>query len=318
MILATIILCICMYLYFKIADKYNIIDKPNERSSHNEIIIRGAGIIFPIACLLYFFQSNFYYPYFIAGVVLISLISFFDDIKTTKNSIRFIVQFVCVLLLFYQTNFLNNCHYSILIVALIFAIGILNAWNFMDGINGITGLYSIATIATLLFINLYTTPFIETELLLVTIIALLIFNFCNTRKKALCFAGDVGSISIAFIIIFALASLILKTNHLEYILLLAVYGVDSALTIAFRLINKENIFKAHRSHLYQWLVHKQKMSHLKVSFIYFLIQLAVNLILMQFILQSENSIYQSIIILILLGLIYIALKQKLKNQHQEC
>ena len=108
MILATIILCICMYLYFKIADKYNIIDKPNERSSHNEIIIRGAGIIFPIACLLYFFQSNFYYPYFIAGVVLISLISFFDDIKTIKNSIRIIAQFVSVLLLFYQTNFLNE------------------------------------------------------------------------------------------------------------------------------------------------------------------------------------------------------------------
>ena len=100
----------------------------------------------------------------------------------------------------------------------------------------------------------------------------MVFNYFNFRTKARCFAGDVGSISIAVIILFLLLKLILQEQNLIYILFLSVYGVDSVLTIIHRLFLKENIFKAHRHHLFQVLVHNLKIPHLLMSSIYMLIQ----------------------------------------------
>lgn len=304
----TIILLVCILAYFKIANFFNIIDKPNERSSHTSKTIRGAGIIFPIAALLYYFYSGFENHFFTAGLILISFISFLDDIKSVSSIMRFFFQTISVLFLFIQINLYNSTDWPIIIAIYILSIGTINAMNFMDGINGLTGLYSLVTFCTLLYINNTNINFIDNSFILFIISALLVFNFFNVRTKAKCFAGDVGSISIAFIILFALISLIMQTKRMEYFLLMVVYGIDFALTIVHRLIKKENIFHAHRSHLYQYMVHKLNMGHLKVCFIYCLVQVLVNLILIRIIINSRDHIYLSIAVVLFLSIIYIYLK----------
>lgn len=261
--------------YFKIADHFNIIDKPNARSSHQNITLRGGGVIFSFAGMIYFILSGFQYPYFIIGLLAIATISFIDDILTLNNKIRLSIHLISVLLMFYQWSLFQLDWYWIP-VALIFVIGTINAYNFMDGINGITGSYSLLAIASLYYINKEVVQFTSSDLLIVVGLSLLVFNFFNFRKRAKCFAGDVGSVSIAFIIVFLIGQLIIKTGNFNYILLLLVYGLDAVITIFFRLIRKENIFEAHRSHFYQYLANERKWSHLVVSGLYFGVQLFIN------------------------------------------
>ncbi|RNL56913.1 MraY family glycosyltransferase [Pedobacter jejuensis] len=272
-------------LYFKIADHFNIIDKPNARSSHTAVTIRGGGIIFSLAAISFFFVFGFQYPWFILGLVLITAISFLDDVFTLNNKVRLSIHLISVLLMFYQWG-LFELDWFWIPVALIFVIGTINAYNFMDGINGITGSYSLLAICTLLYINEYVVGFTSSEFLIVIALSLLVFNFFNFRHKAKCFAGDVGSVSIAFLIVFFIGQLILKTQNFNYILLLLVYGLDAVVTIAFRLVRKENIFEAHRSHFYQFLANERKWSHLVVSGLYFIVQLLVNVLIVAFIQDS--------------------------------
>jgi UDP-GlcNAc:undecaprenyl-phosphate GlcNAc-1-phosphate transferase len=265
-------------IYFKIADKYNIIDHPNHRSSHTKVTIRGGGIIFTIGFLLGTFYWGWEYSYFIAGLLLISFISFIDDIKPTGKKIRLLFHLTAVILLFYQLGMYKLSFYWLLL-GFIFVIGTINAINFMDGINGITGGYALITMLTLWYINKYIILFTNENYLIGVIIALLVFNFFNFRTKARCFAGDVGSVSIAFIIVFFLLQLIVKTNNPGYLLFLLIYDVDTITTIFFRLLRKENIFEAHRSHFYQFLANEKKMPHLLVALLYVVIQALINIII---------------------------------------
>ena len=67
--------------YFKVANHFNIIDKPNQRSSHTRITLRGGGVVFYIGALLYFVLQGFQYPWFFGGLTMLSLISFADDVR---------------------------------------------------------------------------------------------------------------------------------------------------------------------------------------------------------------------------------------------
>ncbi|WP_343530392.1 glycosyltransferase family 4 protein [Pedobacter sp.] len=297
-------------VYFKIADRFNIIDKPNHRSSHTSITIRGGGIIFPIAILVYALINGFQSAYFIIGLLAISTVSFLDDILTLNNKVRLSVHLCSVLLLFLQWDLFSLSWYWVLI-ALIFVIATINAYNFMDGINGITGGYSLLTIATLYYIDQNVISFTSAELLLIVGLALLVFNFFNFRKKAKCFAGDVGSVSIAFIIVFLIGQLILKTQNISYILLLLVYGTDTAFTVLFRKIRKENIFEAHRSHFYQFLSNHMKYSHLLVSLLYVVAQLLINVLLI--LLTGETMIY-TLLLFFAFIVIYLSLRLKLEGK----
>ncbi|QKJ29413.1 glycosyltransferase family 4 protein [Mucilaginibacter mali] len=301
-LLYLVLLLIIELAYFKIADRYNIIDKPNHRSSHTEITIRGGGVIFPFSVFLWFVFSGLQYPWFVAGLLLISAISFLDDIKDFSRRLRLLAHLLAMLMVFWQLG-LFSVNWIYIPVAFVLLIGVINAYNFMDGINGITGLYSAVALLTLLWINTYKTYFIDSSLLLSVIIGVLIFNFFNFRKKAACFAGDVGSISIAFIICFLLIKLIFQTSDIRYVLLLAVYGVDAVFTIILRLLKGENIFLAHRSHLYQLMVSERKFKHLTVATLYAFMQLIINWII---VVTTDINKYQLIcIILIILSVFYI-------------
>jgi UDP-N-acetylmuramyl pentapeptide phosphotransferase/UDP-N-acetylglucosamine-1-phosphate transferase len=297
-------------IYFKIADHFDIIDKPNHRSSHTKVTIRGGGIIFPLAVLTYAVSYGFQNTYFVIGLLAIATISFLDDILTLNNKVRLSVHLVAVLLLFLQWTMFSLSWYW-LIIALIFVIATINAYNFMDGINGITGGYSLLTIATLYYINQQVVQFTSPQLLIVVGLSLLVFNFFNFRTKAKCFAGDVGSVSIAFIIIYFIGELILQTQNVSYILLLSVYGIDTAFTVFFRKVRKENIFEAHRTHFYQFLCNHLKYSHLLVTVLYIMAQLLINVLLILLI----NSAVTYVLLLFLASiLVYLTLRLTLEGK----
>lgn len=266
-------------LYFRMADRFNIIDKPNERSSHSVITLRGGGVIFYIAVLAYFVISGWQYPWFFLGLTLMAIVSFVDDVFVLSNRIRLLVHFTSVFLLMYELNALLY-PWFILLATFIFIVGTINIYNFMDGINGMTAIYSLAVGALLMLVNMEI-GFIDQELLIYTMLGLLVFSFFNFRQKAKCFAGDVGAVSIIFILLFALGSLIIKTQNFIYILFLTVYGIDSVLTILRRLYLRENIFKAHRSHLYQFLANEAGVNKLLVSSIYGILQFGIGLLIIQ-------------------------------------
>ena len=260
--------------YIYLAKKFNIIDKPNSRSSHSQITVRGGGIIFPIIALTWFIWSGFLYPMFFIGLLILSIVSFFDDIFQLSSRIRFIVQLGAVLLLFSDIGF-ALFPFWIWILLAILAVGILNSFNFMDGINGITAGYSSSVLIGLWIVNNFQVEFINNELIYFVAISLLVFSLFNFRSKAKCFAGDVGSISIAFILLFMLALLITKTHNPLYLLFLSIYGIESTLTIVYRIWLKENIFEPHRKHVYQLLANELRLPHPLISIIYSFIQLLI-------------------------------------------
>ena len=271
-----IILMILMLLYFKVADKFNIIDKPNQRSSHTEITLRGGGIIFWFSALIYFvqhIQSNYF---FFTGITLVSLVSFWDDIQSLSNKIRITAHFLAITLIFLDFGVFNSMPIYGIIAAYILSIGIINAYNFMDGINGITGLYTLVVMGSLWYVNKNIQLFTDGSFIKYAMIASLVFLFFNYRKRAKCFAGDIGSIAIAFWIIYLVLKLILATNSVIWFLFLAVYGVDAVCTIIHRLYLKQNIFEAHRLHLYQVLSNEYKIQHRLVSLLYAIAQIVVS------------------------------------------
>ncbi|WP_279209607.1 MraY family glycosyltransferase [Bacteroides nordii] len=273
-LIVLVLLFLAELFYFYIADKYNIIDKPNERSSHARITLRGGGVIFYFGVLAYFLTNHFEYPWFMLALTLVTLISFIDDIRSTSQVLRLVFHFSAMGLMFYQWGLFSLPWWTIL-VALIICTGIINAYNFMDGINGITGGYSLIILGALAFINHSVVSFAEPDLIYTMLCAVLVFNFFNFRKRAKCFAGDVGAVSIAFSILFLIGRLIIQTGDFSWIVLLVVYGIDSVLTIVHRLMLHENIGLPHRKHMYQIMANELRMPHVVVALIYMMMQAIV-------------------------------------------
>jgi UDP-N-acetylmuramyl pentapeptide phosphotransferase/UDP-N-acetylglucosamine-1-phosphate transferase len=262
--------------------KYQFTAAPNMRSSHTVITVTGAGFIFPLAFSLpLLFTGEFiHFRALLTGLFLISAISFLDDLKTVKPYVRMLVHLVAICLLLWQTGGLFNMKLWQLLPAFILVIGVINAYNFMDGINGILAGYSLVALGTIYYLKLHGFSRLPiSELYLTMIAALITFSIFNFRKKALCFSGDTGSISIAFILSFLIIELMIQDDSSKWILLLAVYGIDAVGTILLRLKRKENILEPHRSHFYQFLANEKKIPHVLISLIYALAQIGFNIVL---------------------------------------
>ena len=292
-----VLLLVAELVYFRIADKCNIIDKPNQRSSHSTIVLRGGGIIFLIGAWVWSLFFGFDYPWFLAGLTLVAGVSFVDDIRSLPDSVRLVAQFAAAAMAFYQLGILHWEMWWIVLVALIVYVGATNVINFMDGINGITAGYALAVLIPLgllntnyqeLAMNLATNNssvfssdgvFVDQSLIVASIIAAIVFCIFNFRPKgkAKCFAGDVGSIGIAFIMLFLLGNVIIKTGDITWLIFLLVYGVDGCLTIVHRIMLHENLGEAHRKHAYQIMANELKIGHVKVTLLYMAMQLAVSL-----------------------------------------
>jgi UDP-N-acetylmuramyl pentapeptide phosphotransferase/UDP-N-acetylglucosamine-1-phosphate transferase len=343
-LIIAVLLLAAELIYFRIADKFNIIDKPNERSSHSTIVLRGGGIIFTISILVWFLwqmvQGEWctvqdYLP-FLIGLMLIAGVSFIDDVKSLPDSVRLVAQFTAMALMFWSvfgfqdSSFMVQAWYwqvAIIIAALIVCVGATNIINFMDGINGITAGYALAVLVPLMLVNnqsrigeLENGTFIESSYLIVAIIGVLVFCLFNFRPKgkAKCFAGDVGSIGIAFIMLFAIGKLIVQTADVTYLILLLVYGVDGCLTIIHRIMLHENLGEAHRKHAFQLMANELKIGHVKVTLLYMTMQLAVSL---GFIYLCPNTIAAHwgffIGAILALSLAYVLFKKKYYHLHEE-
>ncbi len=314
-----VLLIVAELVYFKIADKCNIIDKPNERSSHSTIVLRGGGIIFLVGVWMWSVFYGFQYPWFLAAVTLAAGISFVDDIRSLPDSVRLVVQFTAMGLMFQQLDILHLDMWWVVILALIVCVGASNIINFMDGVNGITAGYSLAVLIPLLIMN-HKIGFMEDSFLLVVILSVLVFSIFNFRErgKAKCFAGDVGSVGIAFIMLFAIGKLVMATGDVTWLLFLLVYGVDGCLTICHRILLHENLGEAHRKHAYQLMANELKMSHVVVSLTYMAMQLVVSL---GFIYLCPNTVLAHWIYLIgallVLALAYVLFKKKYYHLHEE-
>ena len=306
-------------VYFKIADHFNIIDKPNERSSHSNVVLRGGGVIFLLGAWLYAAFYGFHYPWFLVGLTLVSVVSFIDDVRSLPDSVRLVVQFLAAAMAFYQIGILHWNMWWIVILALIVYVGITNVYNFMDGINGITAGYSLAVLVPLALFNGKLT-LVDQNLVLVAILSVLVFCVFNFRPKgkAKCFAGDVGSISIAFIILFILGTIIIATKDVTYLLFLVVYGVDACFTIVHRILLHENLGQAHRKHAYQIMANELKIGHVQVSLLYMGLQLIISLVFIYLIPDTvlANWIYLVVIVAVL-AVAYLLFMKKYYHLHEE-
>jgi UDP-N-acetylmuramyl pentapeptide phosphotransferase/UDP-N-acetylglucosamine-1-phosphate transferase len=301
--LAVLLVCIEI-VYFKIADRYNIIDKPNERSSHTAITLRGGGVIFPIALSIAYFLG--YVSWEIAlAVLIVAIVSFVDDVRPLSQLPRFVSHVIAVGLVFYDLQLFSESLWLLPIV-FVLLIGWINAFNFMDGINGITVLYALTAIVSFSFLSIN-----ESSLpILITMgLSCLVFGMFNLRKKAKTFAGDVGSISMAVFLGYFMIKIIVETGQLGYILFFSVYGIDAIITIVIRLKNKENIFQPHRSHLYQYMANEMGYSHVLVSFIYAGVQLLINGLVVYMVMKGNLSYFFILSTLLTLMLIYLWIRR---------
>lgn len=312
-LLIAILLFLSELLYFRLATRLGIVDRPNVRSSHTRTTIRGGGIVFLAGAWAWSAGWGFPCPWFLAGLTLIAGVSFADDIRSVPNRVRIAIHFAAMLLMFYQLGLFGAGVWWYLIPAWIVCTGIINAYNFMDGINGITGGYSLAVLIPLAVVN-SRMPFVEGSLIWVTLLSVCVFCYFNFRPHARCFAGDVGSVSMAFIVVFILGSLILRSGELWYLVFLVVYGVDSVLTICHRLLLRENIFQAHRKHAYQLMANELGIPHLAVSAFYMALQLIISL---GAICLPVNEWLYFGGVLIVLGVCYVLFKRKYYHLHAE-
>lgn len=322
-----LLLLVAELVYFKLADKFNIIDKPNQRSSHSTIVLRGGGVIFALSMIVWAVvmavqgecQTVMSYLPFLTGLLMVAGVSFWDDVKSLPDSVRLVVQFVAMGLMFWSMGILHWDMWWIVLIALIVCVGATNVINFMDGINGITAGYSLAVLLPLVLLN-QELVFMEPSFLIVAILGVLVFCIFNFRPKgkAKCFAGDVGSIAIAFIMLFAIGMLVVLTGDVTYLIFLLVYGVDGCLTICHRIMLHENLGEAHRKHAYQLMANELKIGHVKVSLLYMAMQLMVSL---GFIYVCPNTVLAHWLYLlgavVVLAVAYVLFKKKYYHLHEE-
>ena len=336
-IILFVLLLVTEFIYFKIADRFNIIDKPNERSSHSRIVLRGGGVIFCISMLAWVvvaliqgqLQVVCEYLPFLCGLMIVAVVSFVDDVRSLPDSARLVAQFVSMALMFWSMGIMHWDMWWIVLIALVVCVGATNVINFMDGINGITAGYSLAVLLPLALVNSdthaashlgMTGNFIEQSYLVVAVLGVLVFSIFNFRPKgkAKCFAGDVGSISIAFIMLFAIGRLVVITHDVTYLIFLLVYGVDGCFTICHRILLHEKLGEAHRKHAFQLMANELKIGHVKVASLYMAIQLVVSL---GFIYLCPNSVLAHwiylAVALLLLGLAYLLFMKKYYHLHEE-
>lgn len=326
-LIITALLLILELLYFKIADRFNIIDKPNERSSHSSIVLRGGGVIFSLSMVAWAvmvavqgqWQVVLNYLPFLCGLLLVAGVSFWDDVRSLPDSVRLVVQFTAMALMFWSMDIMHWNMWWIVLVALVVCVGATNVINFMDGINGITAGYALAVLLPLVLLN-GDLAFVDSSFLIVAILGVLVFCIFNFRPKgkAKCFAGDVGSISIAFIMLFAIGRLVVQTQDVTYLIFLLVYGVDGCLTICHRIMLHENLGEAHRKHAYQLMANELKIGHVKVSLLYIAMQLVVSLGFIYLCPDSVAAHWGYLVgAMIALGVAYVLFKKKYYHLHEE-
>ena len=297
-IIATVAIIVLELLYFFVAKRFHIVDRPNERSSHHKVVLLGAGIIFYLAVLFYSLTNGVPYPNFLIGLSAVAIVSYIDDLRQLPAWLRLFAQLFAVFISFWTD--INTIEIWQMVLLVIVFSGILNIYNFMDGINGMLAAYSLVVVGTFGYLDLFETRFIEPEFIATVMIAILVFGFFNFRTKARCFSGDVGSISMALIVLFLLVRYVQSIPgtgfNVSRLCFIIVFLADGGLTIAKRFLSGRNILAAHREHAYETMVNDLKVPHLCVSGGYALLQLIINV---GYIMVADKNLYTIIVAFLL-------------------
>jgi len=310
-----LILLLIALVYHRLALRFNIVDEPNHRSSHIHSTVRGGGILFPIAVIFWWMAFDFHHTWMVLGIIWVSAISLLDDIYTISSKIRFGIQFLALTMAFYELDVFSQINWIALPVLYFIALAVINGINFMDGINGVTGLYGLVFLGSMLAVNTYTGIF-ETMLMRYEILAICVFLLFNLRKKALMFAGDIGSIALAYLMVYLLVQWYLDSGSWTVILFLLVYGLDTAITIFDRMRKGEKISEPHRSHLYQILANRGKKAHVNIALSYAILQLGINFVFFIYPKTTPTS-FLGLGIIVVTGLLYIAIKALLLKKYSK-
>jgi Fuc2NAc and GlcNAc transferase len=260
------------YLVRLLALKKNIIDTPNERSSHTIPTPRGGGLAIVLTWfggLAYlYFQNKVEAPLFFAllsGLVL-ALVSFMDDIFDLKPLVRILAQALSAAgALYFLGGFnlfpdLNNpmLFWLINVVAFIGIIWFINLYNFLDGIDGYASQEAMLVAFGMMLLT-------GNQILGILIVSVAGFWFWN-RPKAKIFMGDVGSTQLGFVLVvlgiyFHNSE---QLNIIHWLILTSLFWFDASFTLFRRWRNKEKLSVAHKKHAYQRLT-QGGFSHLKVD-----------------------------------------------------
>ena len=266
-----------------------LLDKPNERSSHRTATPKGGGIGillgFAVSALILKVSVFFWIP-----AVLLSVISLAGDRYHLAPIIRLIFQFAASFIFLaglWKSHSLSSVSYLAIIPLSVFIVGTTNFYNFMDGIDGIagiTGFVGFGLLAVFAHGKGIESPLgILAITLSLSCLAFLFFNF----PKAKVFMGDVGSILLGFI--FAAMVFMLADTFFELIslsLFMFPFYADEILTELIRLKDGEKLWTPHRRHLYQILANEYRIAHWKVSMGYGLVQLLIGLSILYFLNQG--------------------------------
>ena len=332
LVIATIaVILLSLKLYFPFAEKKGMLAGVNHRSSHTKPVITGAGFIFYISYVFYIISFVFStwdapWPLFI-GISILAIVSFIDDLKDLWFFIRLVVQILAVTLMLYQIYiefsmepFAMNASLLIIlaIVGMIFSVGFVNLYNFMDGLNGMMVGITISALAIFALIDFFVVDFVDDLLLVYTAIPTLIFAFFNARRQAICFAGDVGAIVLGFVMVYMLVSLLMQTGNVVYIFIFASIYLEAGMTVMQRLLAGQNIFKPHRIHMFQLLCNEHKHHHVKISAFYALNQLVFGAIIVTMNYYELNDLVQNLTVIGLFTVetvLYFIYKRKLMGGH---
>ncbi len=271
--------------------KHQILDIPNDRSSHSAPTPRGGGIVFVGICLAFCIIWNLKFEIwnYLFGAILLAIISWIDDLKSVPSILRFAVHFISAGFIIYGFGVFQTVHspylgdiqlsYFALPFTLLWIVWLTNAYNFMDGIDGIAATQAItAGIGWYLLGFKYEIPF-SSFFGLILALANLGFILHNWSPAKI-FMGDVGSAFLGFTFAFLplSASKESSQNASKFVLIGVLFVLpfmfDTVFTFLRRLMNGEKVWQAHRSHLYQRLV-IAGYSHRFVTTLYGIISLLI-------------------------------------------
>lgn len=324
--------------FISFAKERNITDVPNERSSHKLETPRGGGLGFVIFSIMGFlgvaaFQDALTIPVGITIFIisLMALLGWFDDRFDLSSSKRFLIQIglaIAILITLGPLEFIYIPGLDFLplyvagwIVSIIWIVGVANIYNFMDGIDGISSVQAIAAAIGWAFVAwIFWNPLMLafSFIIMATVLAFLLFNW----SPAKIFMGDVGSVFLGFyfaVFPFLSAEIMQDEAQGVYIwvsaLVLWPFLFDGAFTIIRRLINKENIFEAHRSHLYQRL-NIIGWSHAKITSLYGVLCVCSVLAMLAFLQGAVVTQIGSLSFLILMMLALVFTVQTLEKSQK--
>lgn len=307
-------------IYIPLARRFHIGMHTAARRSARNFTPAGGGIIFPVAAAVFAATnpataSQPFFSAILLGALILSCISFVDDVHSLPPVARLIIQFVVTGTIF--SYFLRPDMLDIYLIMVVSCVGLINAFNFLDGINGMLTLYAAVVIVTMIVAINTGEPLHMpacgllagfstvgcTRLLCLILTSHAAFALFNFRTKALVYSGDVGSIFTGFVITAVLASICIGLRSMAPVAFVAVFAVDSALTIIHRLFEGEQIMQPHRRHLYQYFAHNLGKPHTAVSMTYAAVQAFINV--GYFIIpQQQRLVYTLIVYLILISLYF--------------